>query len=137
MMQKYACKYLVDNFLNDEMRYFKLEGYDPDIAELFLRLTEAGVGESRRVQYLTFEDLKRLDNLIDVGFDPRSISQEDLYRGFLIGSQRRKYDVFAKVTFDALVSRGFAFDENDVIVLDEKKEPVLSKLPELIPGFEE
>ena len=142
MMQKYSQQYLVD-FLNDEIRYFELEGDDPDRAELLLRLSEAGVKrgehsfEYRRVQYLTVDALKRLDDLIGAGFDPRSISQEDLYDGFDIGNEIRNYDVFAKATFDALVSQGFAFDENDVIVLDETKEPILSKIPALIRGIEE
>ena len=89
------------------------------------------------MQYLTVDALERLDDLIGAGFDPMSISREDLYSRFNIGTERRTFDVFAKAAFDALVSRGFAFDENDVIVLDETKEPALSKIPELIRGIEE
>ena len=151
-MQKYSGQYLID-FLNDEMRYYELEGDDPELegndpdrAELLLRLSEAGAkrGEHsyhhhqrRQVQYLTVDALERLDDLIGAGFDPRSISREDLYSRYQIGTERRTYDVFPKATIDALVSRGFAFDEKDLIVLDETKEPVLSKIPELIRGIEE
>ena len=142
MLRKYSGQYLINNFLNDEMRYFELEGSDPDRAELLRRLSQAGIcckyeWQKRRAQYLTVEALKRLDDLIGAGFDPRSISQEDLYYRYNIGAEMRTFDVFAKATFDALVSRGFAFDENDVIVLDETKEPVLSKIRAMIRCVEE
>ena len=142
MMRKYSGQYLLE-FLNDEISYFELEGDDPDRTELLLRLSEAGVKrreyshDFRQVQYLTVNALQRLDDLIAAGFDPKSISQEELYERFQIGLERRTYDVFAKATFDALVSQGFAFDENDVIVLDEMKEPALSKVPALIRGIKE
>ena len=45
-----------------------------------------------------------------------------------IGTDDRKDDVFTKTTFDALVARGFAIDEADVIVLDERMEPALKDL---------
>ena len=51
-----------------------------------------------------------------------------------IGHDGRPFDVFAKSTFDALVARGFAFDEADLIVLDEKIEPALKDLSARIIG---
>ena len=45
-----------------------------------------------------------------------------------IGADDREEDVFAKSTFGALVARGFAFDEADLIVLDERMEPALKDL---------
>ena len=143
MMQKYAGLFLIDTFLNNEIEYFELEGDDPDRADLLRRLTQAGAtgGEygwpQRRAQYLTVGTLARLDDLIGAGFDPKCISREDLYYSYNIGAARRRFDIFAKATFDALVSRGFALDENDVIVLDETKEPVLAEIPGLIRGIEE
>lgn len=144
MMQKYAGHFLIENFLNEEIEYFELEGDDPDRAELLRRLTQAGAtsgGEyewpKRRAQYLTVGTLARLDDLIGAGFDPKCISREDLYYSYNIGAARREFDIFVKATFDALVSRGFALDENDVIVLDETKEPVLAEIPGLIRGIEE
>ena len=79
-------------------------------------------------------DLDYLDRLIDVGFDPRAVSKESLYGGMYIGYFGRHYDVYAKSTFDALVTRGFAFDEADLIVLDERTEPALKDLSTLIRG---
>ena len=49
-----------------------------------------------------------------------------------IGTDDREDDVFAKTTFDALVARGFAIDEADVIVLDERMDPALK---DLVPAF--
>ena len=43
----------------------------------------------------------------------------------IIGRGDRKHNVFTKSTFDALVARGFALDEADLIVLDERMEPAL------------
>ena len=51
-----------------------------------------------------------------------------------IGADDRQFDVYAKSTFDALVARGFAFDESDLIVLDERMEPALKDVPALIRG---
>ena len=61
---------------------------------------------------------------------PRTLSNERLYG--MVGVD----NVFAKSTFDALVARGFALDEADllVIVLDERMEPALKDLSALIRG---
>ena len=76
--------------------------------------------------------MEELDRVISLGFDPKAVCKADLYRDFSIGEDERTYDVLAKCTFDALVSRGFAFDAKDLIVLDERTGPGLKRLPALI-----
>ena len=100
------------------------------------RLEDFGVSRyyDKRIYYLTMAGIKKLDRMIAVGFDPRSVSKEVLYEELLIGNDYRQFDVYAKATFDALVARGFAFDETDLIVLDERIEPALKDLPALIRG---
>ena len=82
------------------------------------------------VRFLKASDLTELDRWIAVGFNPRTLSKEILYG--MVGVD----NVFAKSTFDALVARGFAFDEADLdlIVLDERMEPALKDLSALIRG---
>ena len=62
------------------------------------------------------------------------VPDDILYDGIQIGRYGRQFDAFAKSTFDALVARGFALDEADIIVLDERMEPALKDLPALIRG---
>ena len=69
--------------------------------------------------------LARLDRLAAIGCEPIAISKEDLDKILKIGRDDRKHDVFTKSAFDALVARGFALDETDLIVLDERMEPAL------------
>ena len=99
------------------------------------RLADRGVrAEEPRVCFMQTSDLVNLDRLIAVGFDPKMLSKEDLYGIMDIGADDRQFDVYAKLTFDALVARGFAFDESDLIVLDERMEPALKDVPALIRG---
>mmetsp|Transcript_3435 Transcript_3435/g.6637 ORF Transcript_3435/g.6637 Transcript_3435/m.6637 type:complete len:102 (+) Transcript_3435:3-308(+) len=72
--------------------------------------------------------LIELDSLVEFGFVPRHVPREDLYRGLSVGRPGRKYDVWAKSTFDELVSRGFRLDAADFVILDETKEPALNAL---------
>ena len=90
--------------------------------------------EEKDIWYLTMHKLNDIDRLIAVGFDPRAVSKESLYDSMQIGGDDRQYDVFAKSTIDALVARGFALDEADLIVLDERMEPALKGLPAMIRG---
>ena len=102
---------------------------------LWHRLEDSDMNcEDKGIRYLTMADLNELDRLIGVGFDPRALSKESLYAGMHIGEDYRQYDLYAKSTFDALVARGYAFDEADLIVLDERIEPALRALPALIRG---
>ena len=109
---------------------------DGDESELAVRLQGMGVTdelhEGIKVQYVDDRGMDELDRVISLGFDPKAISKADLYGEFCIGQDDREYDVFAKCTFDALVSRGFAFDAKDLIVLDERSGPGLRRLPALI-----
>ena len=105
---------------------------DEDESKLAVKLQGMGVTNVTKVQYLDEIGMKELDRVISYGFDPKAMSKADLYGEFCIGQDDREYDVFAKCTFDALVSRGFAFDAKDLIVLDERSEPGLKRLPALI-----
>ena len=97
------------------------------------RLADVGVRREKPcVSYLRMTDLNQLDRQIALGFDPKVVSKKSLYERLRIGRDDRDHDIFAKTTFDALVSRGFAFDEADLIVLDERNEPALKDLPDLI-----
>ena len=99
------------------------------------KLADLGVRvEEPRVCFIETSDLNELDRLIAVGFDFNMLSKEDLYGIMDIGADDRQFDVYAKSTFDALVARGFAFDESDLIVLDERMEPALKDVPALIRG---
>ena len=133
-MREYSGEYLIDHMLNEEWKYVELNSH----SDLMQRLSEAGLtGRLSKypcVQYLTKKALEQLDDFIAFGFDPSAISKEDLYERMDIENIWRGENVFTKSTVDALVSRGFAFDENDLIVLDETKEPVLSEIPSLIRG---
>jgi len=102
-------------------------------AALSRKLADFGMRcEGKATQYLTMSAITHLDRLIALGFDPRSVSKANLYREMGIGGDLRMFDVYAKSTFDALVSRGFALDEADLIVLDERMEPALKDLPALM-----
>ena len=107
-----------DEALRRKIHYLGVESEDPDVNVWFLKAS----------------DLTELDRWIAVGFDPRAVSKEDLYEMMHIGTDDRSGDVYAKSTFDALVARGFAFDEADLIVLDERMEPALKDLSALIRG---
>ena len=69
--------------------------------------------------------LTMLDRLIAIGCEPGATSKEDLDKILSIGRDGRKHK---KKTFDALVARGFALGEADLIVLDERMEPALKDL---------
>lgn len=93
------------------------------------RLEKLGItSENKVVCYVKRSDLNILDRYISLGFDPRAVSKEDLHAVIQIGMSDRHFDVYAKATFDALVARGFALDEADLIVLDERVEPALKGL---------
>lgn len=133
-IKKHSTEKLV-NFLNDSMEYYfwfdEADSHD-DAKALTKRLQHQGIGDNWRAQYLALSSIRRLDALIDAGFDPKAISKADLYQDFQIGVSDRSYDIFAKTTFDALVSRGFPFEGTDLIILDETKERALKKLSNLI-----
>ena len=118
------------NFVDDRLSDFAVE-------EEALRRRLADVGmtcDNKYTWYLRMADINELDRLIAVGYNPRSVSREVLYENLNIGADDRPDDIFAKSTFDALVARGFALDEADIIVLDERMEPALKDLPALIRG---
>jgi len=109
---------------------FLLENAESEEEEaLRRRLADLGVQidqiEPPRVRYLETDALDDLDRLIAIGCDPSASSKEDLDEVLTVGRDDR---VFAKSTFDALVARGFALDEADLIVLDERMEPALKDL---------
>ena len=131
LIKKYSAEKLTD-FLNGSIEYYfsfdaEADCHD-DAKALTKRIQHQGIGDDWSVQYLPLSCMRRLDALIDAGFDPKVISKADLYQRSQIGVSGRSYDIFAKTTFDALVSRGFHFDETDLIVLDEIKEPALKGL---------
>ena len=80
------------------------------------------------VQHIPKDKLIELDSLVEFGFVPRHVPREDLYTGLRIASPERKYDVWAKSTFDELVSRGFRLDAADLVIVDETKDPALHAL---------
>ena len=130
LFKKHSAEKLID-FLNDSIEYY--DWFDEadshnDAKALTKRIQHQGIGDTWGAQYLPLSPMRQLDALIDAGFDPKVISKADLYQRFRIGISDRPYDVFAKTTFDALVSRGFHFEETDLIVLDETKEPALKGL---------
>ena len=100
------------------------------------RLADLGVQidqiEPPCVRYLTTDSLEYLDRLIAIGCDPSALSKEDLVEVLPVERDDR---VFAKSTFDALVARGFALDEADLIVLDERMEPALKDLSAVTDFF--
>ena len=117
---------LLPRFLNYRLNHFTIEE-----EALKRRLTNFGMRSVRKgIYYLTMHDLDYLDRLIAVGFDPRAMSKKSLYGSMV--HRTRQFDAYAKSTFDALVARGFAFDEADLIVLDERMETALKDLPALI-----
>ena len=126
-----------DEFLSDFLSR-RLSVFTIEEGALWHRLTDLGMSydgdEDKGIWYLTMHDLSEIDRLMAFGFDPRAISEEILYEALEIGNDGRPSDAFAKSTFDALVARGFAFDEADLIVLDERMEPALKDLPALIRG---
>jgi len=131
---------LVNDVLNLQVKFFPLRGgstVSHSQKELRKRLDEMGftAPESTGIQYMTLDGLSKIDDMVELGLDPRDISREELYEDFRVGYEDRSFDVFAKSTFDALVSRGFAFDEKDLVILDEIKEPALSQIPSLIRGI--
>ena len=123
-------------FVNESFAVFELKNDKSDEEEaLRRRLADLGMShEDKEIWYLRKSDLVDLDRRIAVGYNPRSVSKETLYEVLQIGRSGREFDVFAKSTVDALVARGFALDEADLIVLDERMEPGLKDLPALIRG---
>ena len=121
---------LLTDFVEDLLNHFTIEE-----EALKRRLTNFGMRSVRKgIHYLTMAGINELDRLIALGFDPRAVSKDFLYETMGIGIDKRIFDVYAKSTFDALVARGFAFDEADLIVLDERIETALKDLPALIRG---
>ena len=132
ILKSFTGKRLVYYALNDAMWYHTIE-----CLSLKERLEKAGVGKEDflGVLYLTKRKLEEIDEVIQLGYDPYSIPKEILYKEFQIGAHGRRCDIFAKSTFEALVSRGFAFDEKDVIILDEQNEPALNGLVKKMNGL--
>jgi len=128
--------YYLPSFLEQRFDTFPIRGAKSKEDEaLRCRLADLGVESEDPdvdVWFLELYDLIDLDSWIAIGFDPRTLSKERLHGILHIGRDDRANDVFAKSTFDALVARGFAFDEGDLIVLDERMEPALKDLSALI-----
>ena len=123
------CLWNAESEEEEERRPSYLGVVSKEEEELRLRLADLCVSANRPgVFYLEAGLLNDIDRLIAVGCDPKAISKEELYYMMDIGMQDRGCDVYAKTTFDALVARGFAFDEADLIVLDERIEPGLDRL---------
>ena len=124
--------YYLPRFLEQRFDTFPIRGAESKEDEaLRCRLADLGVQTEDPdvdVWFLELSDLIDLDRWIAVGIDPRTLSKERLYG--MVGVD----NVFAKSTFDALVARGFAFDEADLIVLDERMEPALKELSARIRG---
>ena len=98
------------------------------------RLADLGVQRYPCVRYLEKTVIDEIDRLIAIGCDPRAMSKED--RDEVLDVGRYQNDrVFAKSTFDALVARGFALGEADLIVLDERMEPALKDLSDAYFNF--
>ena len=95
-----------------------------------LYLQGKGVFVPKELMYLNSDGMAKVDRLIALGFDPKSVSQHYLYDHLMIGISNRRYDVYDKSTFEFLVSRGFPFAEADLILLDKTKEPALKELRE-------
>ena len=106
-------------------RAFLLENAESEEEEaLRRRLADLGVQiEPPHVRYLDTDAFDDLDRLIAIGCDPSALSKEVLDE--VLTDPWSDCRVFAKSTFDALVARGFALHEADLIVLDERMEPAL------------
>ena len=65
-------------------------------------------------------ELEHLDRMIYLGIAPSAIPKNVICK-----VMHNRSNVMIKSTFDALVRRGFALDEEDFIVLDERVEPAL------------
>ena len=127
-MDAVAARKLVQTLREEYYLYLDEEDTEASRA-LVAKLRNLGVTGEKQVQFFQKGALKRLDQLISFGFDPKVAPKAAVYDAFLIGEIDREYDVFAKSTFDALVSHGFCLDAADLIVLDEKVEPALKGLP--------
>lgn len=76
-----------------------------------------GFSDVPLVYFLPHATLAYLDRLISLGITPSAVRK---WKNVDVGSR-----VIIKSTFDALVRRGFALDEEDFIVLDDTVEPAL------------
>ena len=86
------------------------------------------MGVTARNKVFTHVDsdgMTKIDRLIALGFDPKSVSQQYLYDDLAIGEYNRGCDVYDKSMFEFLVSRGFPLAKADLILLDKSKEPAL------------
>ena len=82
------------------------------------------------VKYLTGEQSRDIDDLVKAGFDPAAVSREALCN-YLLEPQyggNRCFQLWAKSSFDKLLSLGFDLDAEDFIIIDEKTEPALRNL---------
>ena len=75
---------------------------------------------NRNVLFIPFQELEHLDRMISLGISPMAIPKNAICK-----VMHNRSNVMIKSTFDALVRRGFALDEEDFIVLDERVEPAL------------
>ena len=117
-------KYLV-NFIGKSLIDLLIE--DNDLCE---RLQSMGVTAADKLfSYLDSDGMAKIDRLVALGFDPKSVSQGSLYDTLRIVLEvDREFDVYGKSTFEFLVSRGFPLAEADLILLDKAKEPALKEL---------
>ena len=123
------------NFVDGSFQRFAVKKDKSNEEEaLWRRLTDFGMCGDKDICYLTMAGINDLDRMLAFGYNPRAVSKKRLYGDLNIGQVNREFDVYAKSTFDALVTRGFAFDEADLFVLDERMEPALKGLPALIRG---
>ena len=81
------------------------------------------------VKYLTNRQRKDFDDLFRAGYDPTAVSRGTLYERLLEQHEgNRYYQIWAKSSFDKLLSLGFDLNEEDFIIVDEKNEPALRRL---------
>ena len=80
-------------------------------------------------QYISSEALREIDYLVEsLQIRPHDIPRDIFYEKMSFGIDGRQWDVYCKSTVDSLISRGYPIDPNDLIIVDETKEPALQRI---------
>ena len=104
------------------------------------KMTKLGLGgdDLANISYIDRTGLAHIDRFIEIGVDPKDVSKTYLYDMLEIGMFKdRRNEVYAKGTFDALVSRGFPLNKDDFILLEERAEAGLEFIADRIDHVDE
>ena len=125
----------IAEFISDSAQWHNLDHSFKDDRELQEKLIDMGLHVDNQEegrgdpQYISSEALRKIDYLVEsLQIRPHDIPRDIFYEKMSFGVDGRQWDVYCKSTVDSLIARGYPIDPNDLIIVDETKEPALQRI---------